>query len=283
MLYRPFLQYYSRQVSAVETADERYFALATAGINVCRNIIHIGLEIRRQAVLIGPYWFTTYTQFFAVLSLLLYVVHNPNHPRALELFADAKLGKDCISGLTQRSLAADRVTIVLNVSSPFQCIRKRKRYWSRNIYCANMLQSLFDNLPERFKSTDSDTQTRSPGSITAAGDSHVRYRTENTPRRSSLSTFVGQQQQWQLDSSRQDPSASAAQMSRPVQRHVANIMDFPMEDPFAYPLVPGVSLVDNSFTSLHEDALRLPLHNSHMDMEEQLFNLQDLSFLNIPE
>lgn len=116
MLYRPFLQYYSHQVSASETADERYFALATTAINVCQNIIHIGLEIRKQAVLIGPYWFITYTQFFAVLSLLLCVLKNPNQPGALELFADAKLGKDCISGLTQRSLAADRVAAALNVS-----------------------------------------------------------------------------------------------------------------------------------------------------------------------
>jgi hypothetical protein len=117
MLYRPFLQHYSHQTSTKEAADERYFALATAGINVCRNIIHIGLEIRKQAVLIGPYWFITYTQFFAVLSLLLYILNNPDRSGASELFADAKLGKDCISGLTQRSLAADRVTVALNVSS----------------------------------------------------------------------------------------------------------------------------------------------------------------------
>lgn len=125
MLYRPFLQYYSQRSSSSSSStaaaaaadeDERYPALATAGINVCRNIIHIGLELRKQAVLIGPYWFITYTQFFAVLSLLLYVVHNPDRPGAWELFADARLGKDCISSLTQRSLAADRVTVALNVS-----------------------------------------------------------------------------------------------------------------------------------------------------------------------
>lgn len=117
MLYRPFIQYYSRRLPSHEAVDERYFALASAGVNVCRNIIHIGLEIRRQAVLIGPYWFITYTQFFAVLSLLLFVLNNPKQPRVSELFADAKMGKDCISGLTQRSLAADRVTVALNVSS----------------------------------------------------------------------------------------------------------------------------------------------------------------------
>jgi hypothetical protein len=117
MLYRPFLQFYSRQASSDDTIDERHLAFATAGINVCRNIIHIGLEIRRQAVLIGPYWFITYTQFLAILSVVLYVLHNPDMPGASELFSDAQLGKDCISSLTQRSLAADRVTFALNVSS----------------------------------------------------------------------------------------------------------------------------------------------------------------------
>ncbi len=116
MLYRPFLQLYSGPASAPETTDERHLTLAKAGINVCRNIIHIGLEIQRQAVLIGPYWFTTYTQFFAVLSVVLYVLHNPERLGASELISDAKLGRDCISGLTQRSLAADRVTAALNVS-----------------------------------------------------------------------------------------------------------------------------------------------------------------------
>ena len=118
MLYRPFLQYYSRRASADETADARYFAFAAAGISVCRNIIYIGLEIRRQGVLIGPYWFITNTQFFAILALVLYVLYNPDKPEASELFADAKLGKECISGLTQRSMAADRVTAALNVGFP---------------------------------------------------------------------------------------------------------------------------------------------------------------------
>lgn len=118
MLYRPFLQYYSRRSSADETADSRYFAFAAAGISVCRNIIYIGLEIRRQGVLIGPYWFITNTQFFAILTLVLYVLYNPDKPEVSELFADAKLGKECISGLTQRSMAADRVTAALNVRFP---------------------------------------------------------------------------------------------------------------------------------------------------------------------
>jgi hypothetical protein len=141
MLYRPFLQYYSRQ-SLASGADERYFTLAMAGINVCRNIIHIGLEIRKQAVLIGPYWFITYTQFLAVLSLLSYVLNNPNQSGISEVFADAKLGRDCISGLTQRSLTADRVTTALNVSSnPPHLFFKFGECWCHLIGCSPYLTS----------------------------------------------------------------------------------------------------------------------------------------------
>lgn len=133
MLYRPFLQYYSRRASANETANERCFALATAGINVCRNIIHLGLEIRRQAVLLGPFWFITNTQFFAILALVSYVLYNHDKPEAPKLFAEARLGKECISDLAQRSLAADRVTVALNVGvfrpeGGVVFLRKKKKY-----------------------------------------------------------------------------------------------------------------------------------------------------------
>ena len=116
MLYRPFLHYSSYQAeSGDEITNERSLACQTAGISVCRNIVHIGLEIRKQAVLIGPYWFIMYTQFLAVLSLVFYVLNNPDKPTSADILAEAELGKDAICGLSQRSLAADRVAAALNV------------------------------------------------------------------------------------------------------------------------------------------------------------------------
>jgi hypothetical protein len=56
-------------------------------------------------------------------------------------------------------------------------------------------------------------------------------------------------------------------------------MDFPVEDPFAYPLLPGVSLADNDFATLQEDVLRLPLYNSHTDIDEQFLHFPDLQYL----
>lgn len=51
-------------------------------------------------------------------------------------------------------------------------------------------------------------------------------------------------------------------------------MDFPLEDPFAYPLLPGVSLAENQLTAPAEDTLRIPLYNTEMDIEGQLLDVQ---------
>ena len=115
MLYRPFLHYVSRRLTDGKVVDDRYYACAAAGISISRNIVHIGIEIQKQAVLMGPYWFILYTQFFAILSLVFYVVENPDKAGSAEILADASAGRDIISGLAQRSLAADRITSSLNV------------------------------------------------------------------------------------------------------------------------------------------------------------------------
>ncbi len=85
-----------------------------------RNIVHIGIEIQKQAVLIGPYWFILYTQFFAILSLVFYVLENPDKSGSAEILADAQAGRDVIAALAQRSLAADRIATALKV-----CLSRR--------------------------------------------------------------------------------------------------------------------------------------------------------------
>ena len=119
MLYRPFLHYISPRLTAGKKIDDRYFKCAAAGITVSRNIVHIGIEIQKQAVLIGPYWFMLYTEFFAILSLLFFVLENPDRPGSAEVLAEAKAGKNVIASIAKRSLAADRITSALNVRGSF--------------------------------------------------------------------------------------------------------------------------------------------------------------------
>lgn len=125
MLYRPFLHYISPRLSAGRVVDESYYACAAAGISVCRNIIHIAMEIKNQALVVGPFWSMLYTQFFAILTLVFYTLENPDKPGSPEIFAEANSGREMIAKMALRSLAADRIT--------------------------KSLDSLWENLPESVK------------------------------------------------------------------------------------------------------------------------------------
>jgi hypothetical protein len=67
--------------------------------------------------------------------------------------------------------------------------------------------------------------------------------------------------------------------SRPIQD---DFMDFPLEDPFAYPLLPGVSVTESGLTAFAEDTLRLPLYNTEMDIEGQLLDVHVPDLQNVP-
>ncbi|SPO04546.1 related to transcriptional activator Mut3p [Cephalotrichum gorgonifer] len=115
VLYRPFLHYVSPRLSRGKDVDELSYACAAAAISVSRNIVHIGIEIRKQGVLIGPYWFMLYTEFFAVLSLVFYATENPQKNGTPEVLADAFAGRDMIFQLAEKSFAAKRVNKALDV------------------------------------------------------------------------------------------------------------------------------------------------------------------------
>lgn len=119
VLYRPFLHYVSPRLSQNSRIDELSYACAAAAISVSRNIVHIGLEIRKQRVLSGPYWFMLYTEFFSVLSLVFYAIENPEKPGSAEVLADARAGRQMIADLAEKSLSAERVTNTLKVRTPF--------------------------------------------------------------------------------------------------------------------------------------------------------------------
>lgn len=147
MLYRPFLHYVSGKGCAGKTIDERSYACAAACVSVSRNIVHITTEMKRRGLMVGAYWFTVrpmtansmmwseipvalrsrcffrldaneyqmYTTFFAILSLVYFVLENPDKPGSTEILADANDGKDALDGLAKRSQAADRCSNALKV------------------------------------------------------------------------------------------------------------------------------------------------------------------------
>ena len=114
-LYHPFLHYVSH-VFEHKGVDKRSFACAAACLSVTRNIVHITSEMKRRGLLIGAYWFVMYTTYFAILSLVFFVVENPDTPTSQETLKDAMEGRETLASLAKRSMAADRCTKSLNVS-----------------------------------------------------------------------------------------------------------------------------------------------------------------------
>lgn len=115
MIYRPFLHYVSHAYQS-KNADKRSFACAAACISVARNIVHITSEMKRRGLLVGSYWFVMYTTYFAILSLVFFVIENPNSPTGQDILKDAVEGRDTLASLAKRSMAADRCTVSLVVS-----------------------------------------------------------------------------------------------------------------------------------------------------------------------
>ena len=115
MLYRPFIHYASPRLLSGKTVDDRAYACAAAAITVSRNIIRIGIEILKQGMLVGPYWFILYTEMFAILSLVFFVLENPDKPGSAEILADARAGRDMMAKMAQMGPAAEKATHMLNV------------------------------------------------------------------------------------------------------------------------------------------------------------------------
>jgi hypothetical protein len=114
LLYRPFLHYVS-QNNRSKAVDQRAFACASACISVSRNVIHITTEMKKRGLLIGSYWFSMYTTFFAIISLLYFVLENPDNATSQELLKDAMEGREVLAYYAKRSMAADRCSRSLDV------------------------------------------------------------------------------------------------------------------------------------------------------------------------
>lgn len=115
ILYRPFLHYVSPDIHT-KSFDKRSYACAAACVSVSRNIVHLTGDMKKNGLLVGSYWFYMYTTFFAVISLVFYVLENPQSGTSAEILRDAYEGKDTLTGLARRSLAAQKCSKALSVS-----------------------------------------------------------------------------------------------------------------------------------------------------------------------
>lgn len=125
MLYRPFLHFTAASKRS-KPVDQRAYACAASYVNVSRNIVHITTQMKHKGLLNGSFWFTMYTTFFSILSLVYFAAENPDNPTTDAVLKDAYEGKDILSSLSTRSMAADRCTATLNI------IFDRLDDWMRN-------------------------------------------------------------------------------------------------------------------------------------------------------
>lgn len=114
MLYRPFVHYLLRPKNP--SSRDRSQSIGMACVTVSRKIVHIADDMRKAGILNGAYWFTIYTTFFSIITLVYYVLVNPPDELLLEILEDAKLGRQCIANVQELSLAAKRCTVGLTVS-----------------------------------------------------------------------------------------------------------------------------------------------------------------------
>ncbi|ODH15003.1 hypothetical protein ACO22_06487 [Paracoccidioides brasiliensis] len=125
VMYRPFLHYVTGN-SQDRKIDKRSFACAAACVSVARNVVHITAGMKEKKLLNGSYWFTMYTTYFAVLSLVFFILENPESATVKDgILKDALEGKNALAGLAKNSMAADR--------------------------CAQSLNSIFKHLPEKLQ------------------------------------------------------------------------------------------------------------------------------------
>lgn len=113
LLYRPFLHYVSRPKH--QGCDKRLYASGANCVNVARKIVHTARDMSNQGILNGAYWFTMYTCFFSVITLVYFVLENPDDTTSLEVLRDAETGRELLSSIKELSLAAKRCSMALAV------------------------------------------------------------------------------------------------------------------------------------------------------------------------
>jgi hypothetical protein len=109
---------------------------------VSRNIIHISTEMRKRDFA-GAYWFSMYTTFFAVVSVLYFVLENPTNPTSFELLRDAVEGKEVLAFFAKQSMAADWCSTALNVRRLISVLLVIS-----SLTCS---QNMFDGMPESIR------------------------------------------------------------------------------------------------------------------------------------
>ena len=108
VMYRPFLHYFSSRFQPRDV-DRRSYACGVAAVYASQELIRTTVDMYRKRVLSGSYWFVTSATYFAILTVVFFILENPDLPKTQPtLLSDALEGKNVLVGLTKNSLAFQR-------------------------------------------------------------------------------------------------------------------------------------------------------------------------------
>lgn len=117
ILYRPFLHHLING-SSDRVVDTKSYACGLACLEAAKQALYLLEEMDAGDMLTGPYWFTIYTTFSAVVLLLLFVARNPYDSTAEESFVIAESGQRILARLGVRSTMAEQYANSLTVRPP---------------------------------------------------------------------------------------------------------------------------------------------------------------------
>lgn len=90
-------------------------ACATACVKAAKQVVSLFQELQELDSLLGPYWFSIYTTFSAVLCLIVFILGNGDHPSTQDFLEAAENGRLVLNNLSARSIVAERCAASLSV------------------------------------------------------------------------------------------------------------------------------------------------------------------------
>lgn len=107
------MHYFSRK-TLQGRSDHRAYAAALKGLDASLNIISITRKMRVD-LLNGGHWSVMYSVFFAVYSLVYFLLENPTGDQTRKILEMAEEGRQILSSLRNYSLVAERCSVILKV------------------------------------------------------------------------------------------------------------------------------------------------------------------------
>lgn len=107
------MHYFSRK-DLQGHSDFRAYAAAFKGVDASYNIIRIAHEMKGD-LLNGGHWFVMYSVFFAVYSLVYYMLETPTGDKSAAILEMAEHGRQILGSLRNHSLVAERCSVILEV------------------------------------------------------------------------------------------------------------------------------------------------------------------------